>query len=279
MELEACIFLDRNAVSMVKAINLDPLKTYPDDARKELLRQQLKALDVEGNFVSALLSIIEGEKGRPDTPEEKRACVVKETAAVAKFFTKARTDQGFLIKNSDLIAKIFTDPEAHGQLVGKRTQFLERVVADLLQRKKPAERAVKQAEMFELAKQLELRPGDPIVVLSVAALHWGVAARQFLKPKELNVYNVLGDLDALCYRACARAMFPLVFAKHPAPPRFEIFTGDKGLAGVDDQIELTAEFKGKDGEVAFAVVYRTDLFGELPQAEAEKLNDWIYSIQ
>lgn len=256
---------------MVKDLNLDPHKTYPNDAKKEEMRLKLLALDVEGNFISPLLSVIEGEKGRPDTLEEKRICLQKESAAVAQFFTHARTDTGLLAAAPELLAGILTSPEAHGQWVEARTRFLNSVFGDLLQPIKEGKRAGKQTEFFERADQCGLLRGDPVVVLSVAALHKGVAALDLLKPKVASAYNVLGDLDALCYQAYLRAMLSRQFPRSLPLPKIELVTGDGGLMSVGEQISLIAEITGSNGAVKFSVDYSPELFGELSEEEARQV--------
>lgn len=62
--------LDRNAVSLIKESNAGKIQT---DATKIGFLQKLRRLDRKQDYVSPLLSIIEGEHGRADTVEEKMA--------------------------------------------------------------------------------------------------------------------------------------------------------------------------------------------------------------
>ncbi|WP_141396298.1 hypothetical protein [Polaromonas sp. AET17H-212] len=62
----------------------------------------------QGNLVSPLLSIIEGERGRHDSPGEKTACAYKEAEAVKAFYRIARADE-FLLENADKTGEIFAE--------------------------------------------------------------------------------------------------------------------------------------------------------------------------
>ncbi len=267
----AVYFLDRNAVSMVKELNADPSRTYEGNLPKVELKAKLQKIDAEGNRISPLLSVIEGEKGRLDTMEEKLACLEKESAALAVYFTKARTDADFVAKNLLLVAQAFSDPAIHGQWVEARTNYLNAVFADLVQPLAQDKRPAKQAEMLELAKKHGLPIRDPVLVLSLACLHRGKAALALIKPSVAKPYNVLGDIDALCHRAWIEALLVQMFSSHPTLPKFEIVTGDKGLSGVESQVEFVATILSEDGDVSFAVKYQPGLFGELGPEAAERL--------
>lgn len=112
--------LDRNAVSLIKESNAGKIQT---DATKIGFLQKLRRLDRKQDYVSPLLSIIEGEHGRADTVEEKMAAQWKESDAVRHFFKSAQTDSDFstptvicLARHSPSIGK------ADGQRGGRFSQ-------------------------------------------------------------------------------------------------------------------------------------------------------------
>lgn len=90
---ETLLLLDRNAVAILK----DAVAGKPQpDEKKQAALEALRALDVPEHSFSPLLSIIEGEKGREDTVDEKAGCLEKETDVIGAFFTRANTDAAHL---------------------------------------------------------------------------------------------------------------------------------------------------------------------------------------
>ncbi|WP_175772906.1 hypothetical protein [Paraburkholderia phenazinium] len=163
---ERCLWLlDRNLVEWIMQSNAANEKL--DDAKRTMLAT-LKEIDREGIYISPLASIIEGEKGRFDTAEEKLDCLKAETAALQAFFKVATLDSDYLQANQELAARVFTEHrEAYG--VQREIFFLQarKLIAAI--REKSA-RPMVQEQLISIAAAVGLQLCDPILVLSIACL-------------------------------------------------------------------------------------------------------------
>lgn len=83
MDIPYLHLLDRNAVSLIKEANAGKEQL---SQKKIAFLDRLRKLDRLGDYISALLSIIEGELGREDTVGEKALCQAKESTALRHFF-------------------------------------------------------------------------------------------------------------------------------------------------------------------------------------------------
>ena len=63
------IILDRNVISLIKDVNSGKVIS---DSNKLNMLSQLRELDIPENKISSIFSIIEGQKGRVETLEEKK---------------------------------------------------------------------------------------------------------------------------------------------------------------------------------------------------------------
>ena len=64
------IILDRNVISLIKDVNSGKVIS---DSNKLNMLSQLRELDIPENKISSIFSIIEGQKGRVETLEEKES--------------------------------------------------------------------------------------------------------------------------------------------------------------------------------------------------------------
>jgi hypothetical protein len=97
--------LDRNAVSLIKEANVGRIQTV---RRKIDFLLCLRELDRSDSYISPLLSIIEGERGREDTTEEKAECQKKESAALRFFCKIATVDSDYLDASQSIVTKFST---------------------------------------------------------------------------------------------------------------------------------------------------------------------------
>lgn len=91
------VILDRNAVALIKDSNAGVAQ---NDPKKIKFLTLLRSIDRKGVAIASLFSIMEGEKGRADTVEEKIRCIQVETDALRSFYKNARTDGEFLKPDS-----------------------------------------------------------------------------------------------------------------------------------------------------------------------------------
>lgn len=259
MKKTKLFLLDRNAVDCIKNANKGVKQTDPN---KLALLERLRALDVQGHAISPLLSIIEGEQGRNDTAEEKAACAVTEASALKGFFNHAVVDSAFLHANARVAGQVFTEHREKGW--DAREQFLF-VACPLLYPSPGKEvRSALERQLIKEARKAGLQPGDPTLMLALAALHGGKAARKVLKPKKLSTYNTLSDIHVI-----SRVGLILAVTKNmKADLSVEVVTMDFGLEGVLECVDRVHESVNQDGELSLQLKYSPLLFEELSEAEA-----------
>jgi hypothetical protein len=265
--------LDRNAVSCIKDAN-DGKETT--DEKKRALLERLRGMDQTGLVVSPLLSIIEGEKGRVDTAEEKAACLIKEAGAVAQFFKNARVDSSFLLDNVGRASEIFAGPIE--ELWDLREQFLKFAFPLLGGGVRKEERADVEAHLIAEARRIGLEAIDPSLMLCLAALYGVGAARELLKPTKAKFYNALSDLHIISRLGLLLA----IARKRQAMLSIEVVTLDAGLDGVLKGLELVGQSIRDDGYIQHQVRYSVSLFDQLSEDEALDLMDRVltaYTVQ
>lgn len=250
--------LDRNIVGLIKDANFGKLETDPVKIR---FLRFLRALDRAPEHVSPLLSIIEGEKGRQDTPDEKLAVQQKESAALRTFFKHAVTDSGYLDHHSELTSKTFTHYREGGWEA--RSVFLERAAPLIAQKVKKDRRRRTEGALTAEAKAVGLSPDDPIVMLCIACLYGSDEARGVIKPHELSTYNALNDLHTLSRIHLMRG----IAKRLGYPVRFRFITRDANLHKVLNWIRVADSKVSARGNVSMSLRYSSRLFPSLSMAE------------
>lgn len=249
--------LDRNAVSLIKESNAGKAQT---DRKKIAFLQRLRRLDRQQDYVSPLLSIMEGERGQEDTAEEKAACQRKESEAIRRFFKAAHTDSDLLDACSDVTGRVFSGHRESGW--DAREAFLSDAASLIADPVRKDQRQRVESHLVALAAKTELSPNDPLVVLCLACLHGSEDARSVIKPRKLDAYNVLSDLHVLSRVGAVRA----VAQQYPARLRVRFVSMDKGLVGVLAQIGLVSGLLSADGDLQLDLAYRHGLFPGLTEA-------------
>jgi hypothetical protein len=190
------ILLDRNAVSAIKRCTAG---LYVENER----RLQLARLDKAKNFISPILSIIEGQSGLKESEQEIRITLNVEAAAVGRYFKRARTDMNILL--SDGHSQEFI--KAFGGSVelswDQYIDFVKEVHPLLFQSIAPRYRVDTENQLFQLAIKHAVQIAHPVFFVSLAVLYGHKGARDVLKPKprydspELEAkaaYNAVSDL-------------------------------------------------------------------------------------
>ena len=100
------ILLDRNVISLIKDINSGKAIT---DSNKLCMVDRLRKLDSSKNKISPIFSIIEGQKGRLESLQEKEETAEIETDELRKFFKNAHVDKYPTDNVGDLYAALNID--------------------------------------------------------------------------------------------------------------------------------------------------------------------------
>ncbi len=101
-----CFLLDRNILSIIKdSINNKPQKT----TEKINMLGFLKKIDRRTNFVSPILSIIEGQTGKRESKNEITQTILKESDFISSFFKFARVDTSFLQEHHNYMSSVFSE--------------------------------------------------------------------------------------------------------------------------------------------------------------------------
>lgn len=243
--------LDRNAVSLIKEHNSGKVQTDP---KKVKFLDHLKSLDRPENLVTPLLSIIEGEKGREDSGEEKAVCQRKESEAIRVFFRFATTDSDNLDAMGTQLSLTFTAYQ-EGQWAA-RAAFLKVAAPLIVQPVAKAKRREAEDKLIAAAASEGLAHDDVLNILCLATLHESEHARALLKPKLVNAYNVLSDLQFIHLTQQIKS----IAQKHHLPIHIAVVSMDEGLLGAMDHIEFHHCDFIDDSEFQMKIRYPTGLF-------------------
>lgn len=258
IQTQAIWLLDRNAVAILK----DAVAGKPQtDAKKAEALERLRALDVPQNSITPLLSIIEGERGREDTVEEKVGCLEKETDVVGDFFKQAGNDAVYLDGQKLSVAALFAG--VRESLWEERAEFLLQAAPLVVQKVPVAKRFGVENQLIALARGCELSPNDGVVMLFLACLYGSDAARKVLKPNRPHTYNVLSDLHVIP----RIGMIEAVARMQPSPLEVHFWTLDDGLATVKSHICIAESRISEEGELQMKVAYLPPLFPDLVKGD------------
>ncbi|MCV2219863.1 hypothetical protein [Thauera sp. Sel9] len=259
MKINSFYLLDRNSVNLIKeSING---KIQKDKTKLKFIKR-LRSIDRKGNFISPLFSIIEGEKGRKDSFEEKISCLNHEADVIRQFYKHARVDSDFLSANAQQAGQIFTENLELGWPV--RTKYFE-VACPMLKAGVPKlQRSSVQDRLLKAAKDLDLPIRDPLVVICLACLHGGKEARGMLKPASPRSYNALSDLYVIIRIGFLKALM----SKHGPTIRIHFLSMDTALAGILSMISYPDSSITERGDLNLSLKYEVELFKDLSKDEA-----------
>lgn len=264
------ILLDRNAVDTVKRCvsggNVDISR-----------RRQLEGLDKARNFVSPILSIIEGQSGKRETEEAIRATLKKEAEAVGAFFKRAHTDSDYFLSGHRAgdFADAFGNNIEHSW--ERYISFVIEIHPLLYQPISSRSKCTVEDQLFGLARKHGVQVSHPVFWVSLAVLYGHDGARKTLKPKavydsveqeERAAYNVVSDLIVISRIGMIRS----VFRDHEKRFGFvKFFTFDKGLSSVLNFTKIVGETALPDGGVSVNITYNRKLFPNLDDAGYDRL--------
>lgn len=194
MNTKILFLLDRNVISVIKdAVNDKAL----NDLNKVAMLDKLKEIDKTTSAISCILSLIEGQKGRDESPQEKIECLRKETDVIKKFFRFASTDSATLQSTETSFSDTFTEYREEDWVL--HNAFLIDVCPLLNNKVSESARDDIKNKLISSAQKKGLYLGHIIVVACLSCLYGSDAARAVLKPHKAagNYYNALNDLFVL----------------------------------------------------------------------------------
>lgn len=216
-------FLDKNVLQLIHTLQEGKELTKSNETKMNV---RLKEIDKPENRVSLMLSIIEGRKGRKETPEEKKQAILEEVSILKDFFKQAKTDINFFEKNISSNAEILSGNhiELDEPLYIKYLEeffelwksYEENHAIPKTNRNALTDKLIKDAETRGIQIQ------HPVVVLTLGAVYGKAAALQILKPTEGNPYNAYSDISILTRLGNHKARFSKT---HDC----DLLTLDKGL--------------------------------------------------
>jgi hypothetical protein len=249
--------LDRNVVALIKDVVADK---EPTDERKQRYVQLLREIDTSTNYISPLLSIIEGEIGQEDSAEQKAVCQEKESEALRQFFSAANIDSDLLDASRDVVANCFTIYR-EGQW-GARNMFLQQA-APLIDKKVRADkRPAIERKLICAATSAGLSADDVLLILCLACLYGSGDARKVIKPHKPGVYNVLSDLHVISHIGRIKAVAKQAGITIPV----KFITMDQGLQGVLSNVRIMEADLHNTHEVQMKIRYLPELFPDLDHA-------------
>ncbi len=226
----------------------------------------LKEIDAPQNAISPIMSLMEGEKGRPDSPTEKDEQVEKETDVVSRFFKRARTDSSHLINNKEIFIKIFSGYREGSS--DARAAFREKAIEVVFNKVPSNKRRSAENLLFRTAEFCGLNKNDVIVVMFIACLYENDDARDILKLKDLHkIHNVLSDI----YLIPRIGLVKWVAESQNMRIKIKLLTLDEGLEKVLSNVKVSWRLDRGQSEPDLFVEYLPELFTALPENDARAL--------
>jgi len=259
------ILLDRNAVIAVKKnINGQSVEIQ----RLSELRE-LRKLDKQRNFISPILSMIEGQTGRRENTQELESTLEKESEAIGSFFKRAKTDTAFF--NSTEGSRAFSDIFSNHieQAWNCYISFIKDVQTHLYQPVSPKERLNVENRLFTLAKKHGVQVSHPVFLVALAVLYGHKGASKVINPKpsykttdleQKAAYNVVSDLIVISRIGQIKSVMSEDGRNYSY---VKFFTFDKGLSSVINAIKINSEKYLSSGGVSINISCNRSLFPNL----------------
>jgi hypothetical protein len=264
------ILLDRNAVITVK-------KNISGQTVDLQRLSELRNLDKQSNFISPILSMIEGQSGRRESTQELESTLEKESKAIGSFFKRAKTDTAFFnsTERSRAFSEIFSNHIE--QAWNCYISFIKDIQIHLYQPVSSKERLNVEKRLFALAKEHGVQVSHPVFLVALAVLYGHKEARKVIKPKpnyktttdlEQAAYNVVSDLIVISRIGQIKS----VMSKGGGNYSYvKFFTFDKGLSSVINAIKINSEEYLSSGVVSINISCKRSLFPNLDDQNWSRL--------
>jgi len=249
--------LDRNAIAVVK----DSVAGKNVDIKR---LAKLRSIDIRGNVISPLLSIIEGQSGKKETRDQLRETLKKECNALSEFFKIARTDSEYLVEYEDQFSEAFS-----GEIETKFDDYLDLVkLSHKLLAEPKSNKQLIQDEFLQFAHKRGISPGHTTVICCLATLYGNKDARKVLKPKlkstdeelDRRSHNAVSDLLILSRMQNVRAILSPRDQKNTI---IKHLTFDDGLNGFLKAISVLGCHRIDSETTSTDVIYTKSLFPDL----------------
>ncbi|MGI2227433.1 hypothetical protein [Shewanella frigidimarina] len=256
--------LDRNAVSDIK--NHVDGKQFSCDKKDRFKR--IQEIDKSENFVSPILSMIEGQLGRECDKEELHQCLVKETKYLQSFFKNANVDSEYLNRYSDDFSEVYSTYIESSWY--ECYEVLKYSYPFLIQPLKSSDVNEYHKELFSLCRRLDVPLSHPAVVCCVAASLGCNNSRNIIKPKlgidgdSLNkkLYNTMTDLMII-----PRVCLIKIIARHNfVNLKVEFLSFDVPLTKFLSCVLWSGDIRDMNG-LALKIGYRKELFPKLSESK------------
>lgn len=246
--------LDRNIVALIKEVAAGK---ETNDVKKQHCLRTLREIDIPTNYISPLLSIIEGEHGREDSADEKSNCQKKESDVLRQFFKSANLDSEYLDASRRIVGSVFTTyREEHWSA---REEFFNKAAPLVAQKAPIGERQAIEQKLIRKAAAADLASDDVLLVLFLACLHGSDDARKVIKPTKPDAYNVLNDLHVIPRIGLIKALV----RQTGIQMNVRFVTLDEGLEQVLSNIRIVESNLSNTEELGMQVRYLPGLFPEL----------------
>lgn len=255
-------FLDRNVVDLIKGFNSGRKITDPKKIAK---LNFLREIDTARSLVTPILSMIEGQKGRKESFQEKLDIAEKETEAVRAFFAKARTDSETIQGLKPEFASAFSEHSEEDW--GNVENFLREACPFIANKITKNDRAAAELEILSAAEKNNVPAGHLAVALCLGCLYGSDAAREVIKPGRIKekTHNVMSDINIVPKISLVKALMAMIGIDDI---EIAYVTCDEGLEKVLDCIQVVdIRFNENKGEILQKIRYGKALFPSLNKRE------------
>jgi hypothetical protein len=198
--------LDRNVIAEIK------VALAGKQSRDQCWREKLKSLDVAGNVITPITSVIEGQLGRMERENEKREAIAKEVSVIGKYFTKAKVDnylQSHIAEAALVLSGRIEDAWNEYLCIIKEAQ------PKFYQNMSDKETEEQRQKLLALLRDKNIAICHPVAVCCLSALYGSSDGRKVLKSKKkiaINeipklAHNALSDIMIVSRLNFFRAMF------------------------------------------------------------------------
>jgi hypothetical protein len=272
--------LDRNAVSTIKR-KLEGKTLLP------VRDQALRVLDNPGNFVSPLLSIIEGQTGSRENKQQMQNTLISETRAISSFFKYAKTDCSYLIDNIDVFSDTFSNHSVDNW--DNYVAFIIKIQALLYQPISKLKRPEYRDKILGIASASGVMFTHPIVICALSMLYGCAPITNVFKPKPnqtdeqrlVSAYNALNDVMVISWISIIQAI-DMEDSVHGGQ-KIRYFTFDDGLEFLLKSIVVRRGYNQHKEHQKVATItdisYKRRLFPDLNQNMFEELTEYLLSRQ
>lgn len=191
--LKICI-LDRNVIAEIK------MAIAGKEPRNPSWRERLKLLDVAGNVITPIVSIIEGQLGVTESEIEKSKTIAKEVAVIEKYFTKAKADnyfQSHIVEAASVLSGRVEDAWDEYLCVIKEAQ------RKFYQSMSDNETEEQRQKFVALLHDKNISIYHPVAVCCLSALYGSQDGRKVLKAKKKVMAN---EIPKLAHNALSDVM-------------------------------------------------------------------------